>query len=206
MENTNTQKSSQNSNKTFTIVGMGLLTAIVVVLQLFASGIRIGPFSITLALAPIVIGAAVFGWKAGAWLGLVFGIVVLFQPDTQAFMSVSIPATIAVVLIKGAAAGAAAGLVYKLISKKSKLAAVITAGIASPVANSGVFAIGCFTLFLPTIKEWAGASGFENAAGYVFIGMIGVNFLVELGINLVLSSALVMLINVIQKNYVRKTA
>ena len=55
-----------------TLVGMGILTAIVIVLQGLASAIRFGPFSITLVLAPIIIGAALYGWKAGAWLGFVF--------------------------------------------------------------------------------------------------------------------------------------
>lgn len=204
MENTK-KNSGWNSNKTFTVVGMGLLTAIVVVLQLFASGIHVGPFSITLALAPIVVGAAVFGWKAGAWLGFVFGVVVLFQPDTQLFMAANMPATILVVLLKGAAAGAVAGLVYNALCRKNKLAAVIVAGIASPVTNSAIFAVGCFSFFVPVIESLAEILGFEGVAATVFLGLIGINFLVELGINLVLASMLVMLINVITKNFINKT-
>ncbi|MCH5196851.1 MAG: ECF transporter S component [Oscillospiraceae bacterium] len=204
MEETKTKKSSGwNSNKTFTVVGMGLMTAIVVVLQLFASGIHVGPFSITLALAPIVIGAAIFGWKAGGWLGFVFSVVVLFQPDTQTFMAFSIPATIAVVLIKGTVAGLVAGLVYNAVSKKNKLAAVITAGIASPVVNSGIFAIGCFAFFIPIVENLSALLGYEDVVATVFLGLIGLNFLVELGINLVLASAIVMIINVVTKRIMK---
>ena len=201
MEETKTKKGSGwNSNKTFTVVGMGLMTAIVVVLQLFASGIHVGPFSITLALAPIVIGAALFGWKAGGWLGFVFSVVVLFQPDTQTFMAFSIPATVAVVLIKGTVAGLVAGFVYNAICKKSKLAAVVTAGIVSPVVNSGIFAVGCFAFFVPLIEEvFAPLLGYDNVAATVFLGLIGLNFVVELAINLVLSSAIVLILNVAQK-------
>ncbi|MBO5326582.1 MAG: ECF transporter S component, partial [Clostridia bacterium] len=50
-----------------------MLTALVVVLQLVGSFIRFGPFSISLVLIPIVIGAATCGPYIGAWLGLVFG-------------------------------------------------------------------------------------------------------------------------------------
>ena len=50
MKNTKTQK----------IVGIGLFTAIIVALQLLAASIKFGPFSITLVLAPIVIGAALY--------------------------------------------------------------------------------------------------------------------------------------------------
>ena len=53
------------------------MTAIIVVLQVVASFVKFGPFSITLALAPIIIGAALYGAGAGAWLGAVFGVVVL---------------------------------------------------------------------------------------------------------------------------------
>lgn len=205
MEETKIKKSSGwNSNKTFTVVGMGLMTAIVVVLQIFAGGIFVGEFNITLALVPIIVGAAIFGWQAGAWLGFVFGVVVLFQPATQGFMAISIPSTIIVVLLKGALAGLVSGLVYKLVCKKNKLAAVIAAGVASPVVNTGIFALGCFTLFLPTMQAGASAEGFTNVFAYVFLFMIGGNFFVELGINLVLASAIVVIIDVVTKRIMKK--
>ena len=54
------------------LTGLALVTAIVAVLQVVASFIKFGPFTITLALAPILIGAALYGPKAGAYLGGVF--------------------------------------------------------------------------------------------------------------------------------------
>ena len=42
-------------------------------LQFVGSAIRFGPFSISLVLIPIVLGAALYGWGMGCWLGLVFG-------------------------------------------------------------------------------------------------------------------------------------
>lgn len=59
------------------IAGGGLLAAIAAVLQLVGSAIRLGPFSVSLVLIPIVLGAALYGWGMGCWLGLVFGAVVL---------------------------------------------------------------------------------------------------------------------------------
>ena len=47
------------------------------VLQFAGSAIRLGPFSVSLVLIPIVLGAALYGWGMGCWLGLVFGAVVL---------------------------------------------------------------------------------------------------------------------------------
>ena len=62
------------------IAGVGLLTALVVVLQLLGSFIKFGTVSISLVLIPIVVGAALYGVGAGAWLGGVFAVVVLCQP------------------------------------------------------------------------------------------------------------------------------
>ena len=49
------------NSKTKKIVGIGLFTAIVLVLQFLGGSIRFGMFSISLVLLPIVVGAAVYG-------------------------------------------------------------------------------------------------------------------------------------------------
>ena len=175
------------------IVGLGLLTAIVIVLQAMAISIRFGVFAITLTLVPIIVGAALYGWKAGAWLGFVFGVVVLFT-DAGAFLAVNVPGTIVTCILKGTLAGLCAGAVYRLISKKNKIAAVITAGVVSPVVNTGVFMLGCVLFFMGTIQEWAAGAGFENVGAYMVTAFVGLNFVVELAINLVLSSAIVAII------------
>ena len=63
--------------KTKVLVGMAIFTALVVALQQLAGVIKIGPFSPSLVLVPIVIGAASYGYLSGAWLGLVFGVLVM---------------------------------------------------------------------------------------------------------------------------------
>ena len=51
------------------IAGGGLFAAIIAVLQLVGSAIRLGPFSVSLVLIPIVPGAALYGWGwySGPW-------------------------------------------------------------------------------------------------------------------------------------------
>ena len=186
------------SQTTKALVGMGILTAIVIVLQAFASAIKFGPFSITLVLAPIVIGAALYGWKAGGWLGLVFGAMVLLSGDAAPFLAINVPSTIILCLLKGAVAGIAAGLVYQLVSKKSRLAGVLCAGIACPVVNTGIFLLGCLVFFLDTIKAWGAGAGYENVGAYFLFGFVGLNFVIELVINLVLSTAIVQILNTIE--------
>ena len=181
-----------------TIVGMGVLTALVIVLQAIGSVIRFGTFSITLVLVPIIVGAALYGWKAGAWLGFVFGIMVL-ATDAGAFLAISVPGTIITCLLKGILAGAAAGIVYQLFENKTKLGAVIGAGIVCPVVNTGVFLLGCLVFFLNTVKEWGAGAGYENVGKFFLFGFVGLNFVIELAINLVLATAIVRILNIIKK-------
>lgn len=186
------------NQKTKNIVGTGILTAVVIVLQAMAVGIRFGTFSITLVLVPIVVGAALYGACSGAWLGLIFGVVVLFT-DSAAFMAISVPGTVITVLLKGILAGFAAGLVYKLIENKNRFIAVISSAITCAVVNTGVFLLGCIVFFMDTIKTWSAGAGYDNAGTYMILGLVGINFLVELGVNIVLSSAVVRILNVIKK-------
>ena len=186
-------------NRTQTIVGMGLLTAIVVVLQALSLSIRFGIFTITLVLVPIIVGAAIYGVWAGAWLGFIFSIVVLFT-DAGLFLAVNIPGTIITVITKGVCAGIVAGLVYKLLAKHSRFGAALVAGIAAPVTNTGIFLIGCVIFFMDTIKEWAAGAGYENAGAFLIGGMVGTNFVIELIINLALSATIVQIINIALKN------
>ena len=191
----NTQK------KTNVMVGLGLLTAIVIVLQVLAGAVRFGVFTVTLVLAPIIVGAALYGWWAGAWLGFVFGVVVLIN-DAGPFLAVNIPGTIVTCIMKGACAGIVAGIIYNLVSSKNKFMAVLLAGIAAPVTNTGLFLLGCVLFFMNTINEWAVGAGYPSAGKYLIFGMVGANFFVELIINLALSTAIVQIIGIAKKSNV----
>ena len=187
------------NKKTQKIVGVALFTAIVVVLQLLGSFIRFGPFSISLVLIPIVVGTALYGVGAGAWLGLVFGVTVLASGDASAFLAINVPGTILTVLLKGIACGAHSGLVYRLIEKKNKYAATICAAITAPIVNTGVFLLGCAIFFMPTIEGWAAAAGVESAGTYMITGLAGLNFIAEFVVNIVLSPIIVRLIHLGKK-------
>lgn len=192
------------NSKTGTIVGMGVLTAIVAILQALAISIRFGMFNITLVLIPIIVGAALYGWWAGAWLGFVFGMIVLFT-DAGVFLAINTPGTVITVLAKGILAGVAAGLVFKALSKKENLIGVLCAGIVAPVVNTGIFLLGCRLFFYDTIKEWAVGAGYQNAFPYMIFGLVGVNFAVELVINLVLSTVIVQIIDIALRSMAPKS-
>ncbi|MBQ6840194.1 MAG: ECF transporter S component [Oscillospiraceae bacterium] len=187
------------NSKTKKMVGIGLFTAIVVVLQLLGGGIRFGMFSISLVLIPIVVGAAVYGWYAGAWLGFAFGVTVLLSGDAGAFLAVDPLATVLVVLVKGTLCGLCSGLVYKAFQRSNKILAVILAAIVCPVVNTGVFLLGCYIFFLPTIIEWAALYGYADVGTYMIVGLAGINFLIELAVNIVLAPVITRLIRFAKK-------
>ena len=184
------------NTKTKNMVGIGLFTAIVMVLQFLGGGIKFGMFSISLVLVPIVVGAAIYGWKAGAILGFAFGAAVLLSGDAAAFLVINPLATVLVVLVKGTACGFAAGMVYKLFSKINSKLAVFTAAVSCPVVNTGVFLLGCQFFFLETVTEWGAALGYESAGAYMFLGLAGINFLIELCTNILLAPVIVRLIRI----------
>lgn len=189
---------TKNRERTNALVGTALLTAIVVVLQFVSMNLRFTQFSITLVLMPVVLGAALYGIGTGAWLGFVFGIVVLLTHDADTFLAVNIAGTIITVLAKGTLAGLISALVYKLLEKKNRYAAVITASILSPVTNTGIFLIGCRLFFWETIKSWAAGEG-QSVAAYVIFILVGINFIIELSINLVLDPAIIRIIDIVKK-------
>ncbi len=176
------------------MVGLSLLIAIIVVLQLIGTAfpIKIGPVSISLVLVPIVIGAAMYGSSGGMILGAAFGVIATIccingMDGGGAMVFQANPLLcILLVMTKGILAGAAAGWMYQRIAPKNRLAAVICAAIVCPVVNTGIFLLGMVAFFLEVLRAWAGGS---DVAGYVITGIILINFLPELGLNLVMSPA-----------------
>ncbi len=172
----------------------GILTALVIILQLMGSFIRFGMFSISLVLVPIVIGATLCGYKIGAWLGFVFGVAVFLSGDAAAFFAVDIIGTVITVLVKGTLCGLAAGLTYKLLEKYNQYIAVMVAAIVCPLVNTGVFLLGCSVFFMSTIAAWGAGAGFENTAAYMFLGLAGGNFLFEVATNIILAPVILRII------------
>ena len=187
------------NNKRFSIrqlTGTALFIAIVVILQLLGSFIHFGPFSISLVAVPIVVGAALYGAASGAWLGLVFAIVVLISGDAAAFLVVNPLGTIITVVGKGVLCGLGAGFVYNALKGKKDTAAVMASAIVCPVINTGVFLLCCALFFMKEpLTGWAQALGFgDDVVKYMFLGLAGGNFIFELLFNVALSPVIVRLI------------
>ena len=194
-----------NKQKIQWLTGVGLLSALVIVLQFVSMALRFSTFSITLTLIPIVVGAALYGVTAGGWLGLVFGLAVLLTGDAAGFMVWSIPGTIITVLAKGILAGVVSGLAFKLLERINRALATIVAAILCPIVNSGVFFLGCVTFFMKDIDAVAGTTQYAgNTAAFIIMVYIGFNFILEFAINTVFSPTIVYIVNIGKKYFARK--
>jgi len=192
-------------NKVQTLVGVSLLAAIIVVLQTFASAIHIGPLTITLSLVPIVIGAIIYGPVSGALLGVVFGAVVCFGvisgTDVGAALMFQVNPflTLFLCIIKSTIAGLVAGYVYQAASKKSLKLGVVSSAVVCPICNTGIFCLIVLTCFNDLVTQWALEAGQTSAMSYVLLGMVGVNFIRELVIDIVLVPIMIRIIKIVSK-------
>lgn len=179
------------SKKTVRLTQLSLLAALIVVLQLMSYGIKIGTFNLSLVLIPLVVGGVLFGARSGAVLGLVFGAVVVIacisgmDVGGNILWNVNPLLTAAVCLVKGIAAGAAGGAVAALFRKWGQpVVGVIAAAVTVPIVNTGLFTAAMWFLFRETLISWAAG---QDVVYYVFFGLIGTNFLIEFGLNVVLA-------------------
>lgn len=191
--------------KTGRLVGTGILTALIIVLQTFASGIKIANFTPPLSLIPIITGAILFGEFTGAILGFVFGIVVVMtvisgaEPFSTLMLNFNPVMTVVICLLKGTAAGYLSGLAYKLLSGRSKMLSLIISSIITPIVNTGIFTIGMLTVFYKLINDSAASAGADNTIVFFFSAFIGINFLTEVVFVAVLVPAISNIIYVIKQ-------
>ena len=180
----------KNTNK---LTGVALLSALIVVLQLFAPAIKIGPYSMALSLIPIVVGAIIYGPGAGAILGAVCAAVIAICSiqglDAGGFAMFQYKPVVTILLIfaKTTLAGLAGGLAYKMLKDKNELLAVYCCAVLVPVINTGIFSLTVLTMFRELVCGWAEAAGISNVTSYVLFTLAGINFLLEVLINILLA-------------------
>ena len=179
-----------------------IMTALVIILQLIGSFTTFfGPFSTAVALIPIVLGAAMCGTAIGAWLGLVFGVVVIASGGAALFFAFDIPGTIITVLLKGTLCGLAAGLVHKALKKINEYLAVLAAAIVCPLVNTGVFLLGCYVFFMDSATQIAQTLSLPLSGMAVFWALAMGNFALEIISNAVLSPVITRVLKIFQKKF-----
>ncbi len=175
------------------IAWLAILLALTVVLQIWGSAINIGGASLNLSLIPIVVAAILLGALAGAIMGFVCGVVILItvvmglEPLSLLMFQDHPFITVTLIFVKTTAAGFVAGLIYKAFSHKKPYLGTFVAAIAAPVVNTGLYILGAL-LMSDTIT----ASGYADGMSVIYflvVAVAGVNFLLELAVNLVAAPA-----------------
>ncbi len=197
------------------IAYFAVLIALEIVLQMWGSSISIGGgATLNFSLIPIVLGAILLGPAAGTLLGLVSGIIILvaviqgLNGAVILYMFNEQPALISIVcLVKTSAAGAVSGIIYKILSKKHKRAAVFVSAVSAPVVNTGLFLAACLIL-LGTIESAIVLYEVDatSAYGLIFSVFIGFNFFIEFAINVLVSPGLYTVVKVVEKQFIKKKA
>ena len=187
---------------TKTVVYLAILTALLVVLNLLGTVFKVIT-NINLTLIPIVLGALLLGWRGGLILGLVSGLMTFIfgvtgvDPFTN-FLFVQHPViTFLTCVVKIVVAGLVGGMVYNKI--KDKRIAVFVASALVPIINTALFILGAL-IMSDSISVLANG---VDVIYYLVIVCAGVNFLIELGINLLVAPAIHSVARVLEKSVFR---
>ncbi len=195
----------QKKISTVKMVELAVLMALVAVLQITGTGIRLGGTPVSLVLIPIALGAMLLGPYAGALLGTEFGVIVYVMgfaavdPFTFVLIQDHPIYTAVICLGKGALAGLAAGFTYKLLSEKNTLVAVVSAAAVTPIVNTGLFILGALGM-QSTLESNFLAEG-QTVIYFLVIVCAGLNFIFELCLNLLLAPALVRIVEAVNRRF-----
>ena len=111
--------------------------------------------------------------------------------------------TLLICLVKGTVAGFVPAVFYELVRGKEeqagtgrKFGAALVAALSAPILNTGLFVCGMLLFFKDTLYAWAGGTEIMT---YILLGLAGLNFLVEFLINIILTPAIVRIVDVVKK-------
>ncbi len=184
------------------VVYLAILTTLLVVLNLLGTVFKIVT-NINLTLIPIVLGALTLGAKGGFILGIISGLMTFIfgvtglDPFTNFLFTQHPVLTFLTCTVKITLAGVLGAIVYKTLKDKNKHLATFVASAVVPVVNTLLFILGAL-LMSDTISVFSSVEG-VSIMYYLIVICAGVNFLIELGINMLVAPAIYTVIHVVDK-------
>lgn len=186
------------------LVKMALFVAIIILLSVTPLGyIHLGVINATTIQIPVIIGAILFGWKKGAFLGGVFGITSMIkntvQPNATSFVfSPFVPVfgkdkgslfAIVVCIVSRVMIGVATGLLFKALSK-TKLSKALSAGVCGfcGALTNTILVMGGIYLFFGRSYSAAKDQAYETLIGTVMATITGIG-ITEALVSAVISAA-----------------
>ena len=185
---------------------LGVLTTLVIVLQLFGSSIPMFGITLNFSLIPIALAGILLGYLGGAIVGFVCGLVVFIatavmggEPVTANLFQTDPVILTTMCIGKTTVAGLVSGLLYKLISKRNNLVAVSVGSIAIPVINTTIYVLGML-LMKDSLIAYMGWD--FNSVWLVFatiFSIIWLNFVLEMVITIIFTPLTYRVIRVLDK-------
>lgn len=186
------------------LVKMALFVAIIILLSVTPLGyIHFAVINATTIQIPVIIGAILFGWKKGAFLGGVFGITSMIkntvQPNATSFVfSPFVPVfgkdkgslfAIVVCIVSRVMIGVVAGLLFKALSK-TKLSKALSAGVCGfcGALTNTILVMGGIYLFFGRSYSAAKDQAYETLIGTVMATITGIG-ITEALVSAVISAA-----------------
>ena len=85
--------------------------------------------------------------------------------------------------------------------KKRPLLGIFTAAAVAPLANTGIFLAGMLTVFRGVMLDFADGIGMGGVGALYFaiVVLVGINFIIEFGANLLLSPAISSIVKAVKK-------
>lgn len=183
---------------------MALFVAIIILLSVTPLGyIHLGVINATTIQIPVIIGAILFGWKKGAFLGGVFGITSMIkntvQPNATSFVfspfvpvfgkDKGSPFAIVVCIVSRVMIGVVAGLLFKALSK-TKLSKALSAGVCGfcGALTNTILVMGGIYLFFGRSYSAAKDQAYETLIGTVMATITGIG-ITEALVSAVISAA-----------------
>lgn len=187
------------------VVYLAVLTTLLVVLNLLGTVFKIVT-NINLTLIPIVLGALTLGVKGGFILGFISGLLTFIfgvtglDPFTNFLFTEHPVLTFLICTVKVSLGAVLGALVYKVLKNKNKHFATFVASAVVPIINTLIFILGAL-LMSETISVFSSAEG-VSVIYFLIVICAGINFLIELGINMLVAPAIYTVIQVVDKQLI----
>lgn len=197
-----------HKDKTYKLVLASVITALIIIMAFTPLGYpKIGPFSITLLMIPVAIGAILLGPAYGAFFGFLFGLtsflqcVFAFDPVGALCLGINPFLTVVFCIPTRMLAGYCTGIVFKLMYKRFKITSYVVASACSAFFNT-LFFVPTFVLCFGFNAEVLGLMQASNAFG-IITALITVNALVELAVCLIVGAAISKALSKIGEKYIK---
>ncbi len=193
------KKRKVSRKKIVALTENAMLSAIILLMAFTPLGyLQLGPVKMTFIMIPVAVGAITLGEKAGAFLGLVFGITSFIQCfGLDAFgttlMSINPIFTFIMCIVPRVLMGYLCGVIYRLVARKKKKLAYFIGSFSAPVLNTAFF-MGALILFFGNSDYIMGFRGDLDLFPFL-IAFVGVNGLMEIVTTAVIAPPVAMAIH-----------